>query len=233
MWTDVGVRYYIPLLLSPIPQKQHKERGKKKTANKKRTYSLPSIDYSSGIPPNSSGPYEYTSPTIRLPSGEYVMESRVIADKLEQLQPAPSLHLDSPYLARIEQLLPKLQNAVRPVFMPGVPKTFLNPPSRDYFVRSRETAIGMSLDEYAAKNTDQAWEDAKPFVKEVAGIYGEHAEGPFLMGNQVSYADFMVVGMLRMLDRLGVVDKIFAMDGGDKLKEVYEASAKWLERDTY
>ncbi|KIX97164.1 uncharacterized protein Z520_07278 [Fonsecaea multimorphosa CBS 102226] len=186
-----------------------------------------------GIPAHTSGPYEYTSPTIRLPSGEYVMESRVIADKLEQLHPSPSLHLDSPYLARMEQLLPKIQNAVRPIFMPRVPKTFLNPVSRDYFVATREKAIGMSLDEYASKNTEQAWEDVRPLVKELAGVYAENPQGPFLMGNDVSYADFMVVGFLRMFDRLGAVDQLFAMDGGEKLKEVYGACAKWLERDTY
>ncbi|EXJ65666.1 uncharacterized protein A1O5_11193 [Cladophialophora psammophila CBS 110553] len=186
-----------------------------------------------GIPPNSSGPYEYTSPAIRLPSGEYLMESRAIVDKLEQLHPSPSLHLNSPYLPRIEQLLPNLLGQVRPVFMPLVPKVFLNPPSYDYFVASREKALGMSLDEYAAKNTDKAWEDVKPFVKELAAIYAENSEGPFLMGKQVSYADMMVLGFLKMMDRLENVNKFFAMEGGEKLKEVYEAGAKWLERDSY
>ncbi|OAP59645.1 hypothetical protein AYL99_06943 [Fonsecaea erecta] len=186
-----------------------------------------------GIPPNSSGPYEYTSPTVRLPSGEYVMESRAIIDKLEQLKPSPSLHLDSPYLARIEQLLPNVINSVRAIFMPLVPKVYLNPPSYEYFVASREKAIGMTLDEYAAKNAAQGWEDAKPLVKELAAIYAENPEGPFLMGKEVSYADFMVVGWLRMMEGLGQLDKILAMEGGDKLKAVYEASAQWLKRDSY
>ncbi|KIW35604.1 uncharacterized protein PV07_02291 [Cladophialophora immunda] len=186
-----------------------------------------------GLPPNSSGPYEYTSPAIRLPSGEYLMESRAIVDKLEQLHPSPPLSLDSPYLARAEQLVPKLANAVRPIFMPLVPKTFLNPPSRDYFVASREKALGMPLDAYAAANTAQAWEDAKPVVKEAGAVYAENPDGPFLLGKQVSYADFMVLGFLRMMDRLGIKDRFFAMEGGEKLKELYEAGAKWLERDSY
>ncbi|KAJ9608693.1 hypothetical protein H2200_006464 [Cladophialophora chaetospira] len=185
-----------------------------------------------GIPPNTSGPYEYTSPTVLLPSGEYVMDSRPIANKLESLHPTPSLHLDSPYLARMEEFLPKAVNAVRPVFMPLVPKVFLNTPSAEYFTKSREKSVGKSLDEYA-QGKEQAFEDVKPFVKELGGWFAENSEGPFLLGKEVSYADVMVLGWLRMLDRLGVVDRIFEAEGGGKLKEAYEAAGKWFERETY
>ncbi|KAH0841280.1 hypothetical protein AYO21_04880 [Fonsecaea monophora] len=186
-----------------------------------------------GIPPNTNQPWEYTSPAVRLPSGEYVMESRAIVDKLEKLYPSPPLYLDSPYLARVEQLLPKVATAFRPIFMPGVPKTFLNPPSYAYFVASREKSVGMTLDEYEAKNAEQAWKDVEAPVKELGELYAENPDGPFLMGKQLSYADIMVLGFLRMIDRLGHKERFLALEGGDKLRALYEASAKWLERDSY
>jgi glutathione S-transferase len=186
-----------------------------------------------GIPPNDSGPYEYTSPAVRLPNGEYLMESRKIIDALEKLYPTPSLHLDSPYQARVEEFLPKVIAKVRPIFMPLVPVTFLNPPSKAYFEQDRERAIGMPLQEYHAKNAEQAYRDVEPLWKELAGFYAENEGGVWLSGGEVIYADVMVLGMLRMLDRLGVAERLWALEGGAALKAVYAAAAKWFERDTY
>lgn len=160
------------------------------------------------------------------------MESRKIADVLESEYPDPPLHLDSPYQARIDDVLPKLVEKVRPIFAPLVPKVFLNPPSQKYFVASREAALGFSLDEYS-KGAGQALNDAKPFVKQLGDLLDENPAGPFLQGRDPIYADFVVLGWIRMMDGLGVVDRFFACDGGQQLKRLYEAAAKWLERDSY
>ena len=129
------------------------------------------------------------------------------------------------------QLSSRCLTLIRPIFLPLVPKTFLNPPSAEYFTNSRSKALGMNLDEYAG-GAEKAYEDFKPFAKQLGSWYAE-TEGPFLMGLEVSFADVMVLGLLRMLDRLGVVGRFFEMEGGDRLKAVYEASGKWFERDTY
>jgi len=159
------------------------------------------------------------------------MDSRPIVDKLESLYPTPSLHLDSPYLARVEEFLPKPVTAIRPVFVPLVPKTFLNPRSAEYFTKSREEGLGKTLDEFALGG-EKGFEEVKPYVKELGEWYGENGDGPFLLGKEVSYADVMVLGWLRMLDRLGVVGRIFELEGGGKLREVYEAAGKWFEKET-
>jgi glutathione S-transferase len=160
------------------------------------------------------------------------MESFEIAKKLEELHPQPSLHLDSPYTKRILDFLPTLVGSVRPIFMPEVPKKFLPPRSAEYFMSTRKKSVGMSLEEYA-KQAPKAWEDAKPHVKTLSEMYREHEAGPFLMGKDVSFADFIVVGFLRMMDRLGIVDRFWEMDGGNELKAVYQACGKWLERDDH
>lgn len=160
------------------------------------------------------------------------MESWKIARALEPVYQDPPLYLDSPILPRMETILGKLVTSLRPAFVPLVPKIFLNPASQAYFIPSREKHVGMSLDEYA-KGTDQGIEDASPHVKELAGLLSENQQGPFFLGKEVSYADFVVVAWLRMLVRLGIQDKIWALDGGKELKDLYDACAKWLERDTY
>lgn len=163
------------------------------------------------------------------------MESRKIADVLERQYPSsPSLRLDSPYQARIESAMAPLLGAVRPLFVPLVPQVFLNPRSHGYFVPSREQAVGMPLPEYA-RGADKGVDDARPHVKTLGAMFRENADGPFLMGAEPCYADFIVLGWLRMMDGLGCKDKFLSsgVDGGEELMKLYEAGAKWLERDSY
>lgn len=160
------------------------------------------------------------------------MESRKIAFALESTHQDPTLHLDSPVLLRVEAILPEIVERVRPAFVPLVPKIFLNPVSQGYFIPSREKSLGKPLDEFA-KGTDQGVDNARPYVKELADVLRENAGGPFFLGKDVSYADFVVVAWLHMLVRLDIADRIWALDGGEELKGLYQASARWLERDSY
>ena len=166
-----------------------------------------------------------------MPDGKYIVESRAIADALEKLQPSPSLHLDSPYQARIEKIVPDLANSIRPIFMPLVPETFLNKPSYDYFLASREKMLGMPLEKYA-DGADEAFEKAKPYIKQLGDMLSEN-EGPFLEGKKPVYADLVIVAMLRMQAGLGYAEKIYDCEGGKELKTLYEASKEWLERESY
>jgi len=185
-----------------------------------------------GIPPNETGT-AYSSPTIRLPDGSYVMDSRRIADALERLHPNPPLHLDSPYQSRIESLIGQILTPIRAVFVPLVPKVFLNPASQAYFIPTREKAVGMGLEEFA-KGADEGIQKASPFIRELGEMLREN-EGPFLQGNTPCYADMMVLAWLRMLDRLGVSDRFFGLEGGQELKTLYDEGVKqgWFDRDSY
>ena len=55
-----------------------------------------------------------------------MQDSRKIADRLEELQPSPSMRLDSPVLKEIEGIMPKIMMAIAPVMMPLVPRNLLN-----------------------------------------------------------------------------------------------------------
>ena len=57
--------------------------------------------------------------------GTHMQDSRKIADKLEQLQPEPSMHLDAPVLKEVEAIMPRIMTAVAPIIMPLVPRHVL------------------------------------------------------------------------------------------------------------
>jgi len=173
-----------------------------------------------------------------LPSGEYVMDSRKIATRLEELYPTPSLHLDSPYQAKIESAMNKIMTHVEPIFLPLVPKNILNEASNPYWYRTREAWAGMSLDKlWEEKGGEKAWEalEKSGDLQEVVGWLKENPEGPFFLGKEISYADFVWAGFLLFMKSIGReygYDQVLKRSGGDG--EVHErlldALKQWTER---
>jgi len=190
------------------------------------------------FPPNEVGP-SYTSPTILIPTTHtFVMDSRKIATKLEEMFPSPSVHLDSPTLERVEKVMPKLLDAIRPIFAPLVPQLLLNPRSKAYFEETRQKALGMPLSEYAEKYAAKAYDAAVPPLKELAALLSEDTSGPYFLGREFSYADIVVASLLIMMDRLGVLETLLEnLDEKTRLLFVKfygsETVAKCLQRDAY
>ena len=134
-----------------------------------------------GISPNEPPDTPYTSPAIRI-SDEYVMDSRKIADVLEKQHPSPSLHLDSPILKRVEELMPQCKTPIRAIFVPKVPRELLSPRSAEYFERTRRESLGMTLSQLEKeKGGESAWESATPKWKELGALLKAEG-GPFFMG---------------------------------------------------
>jgi glutathione S-transferase len=84
----------------------------------------------------------YSIPAVQFLSGEYVMDSRAIAQQLESEYPSPKMYLESPILSEIEQIMPEVLEPLRSVWMPDVPVNLLNPISADYFNVTREKRFG-------------------------------------------------------------------------------------------
>jgi len=80
------------------------------------------------ITPNETG-FPYTIPGVSFPDGTHMQDSRPIADKLEQMQPEPSLRLDAPVLDEVQKSVTEALLALAPVLMPKVPRNVLNPRS--------------------------------------------------------------------------------------------------------
>ncbi|KAK4096832.1 hypothetical protein N658DRAFT_527464 [Parathielavia hyrcaniae] len=194
--------------------------------------------FSPHLPPNKTTITPYSIPTIRLPSGTYVSDSRVIATTLEQARPSPPLHLDSPQLARLEELMRAIMLGLRSVYIPLVPRRLLNDASLPHWYRTRAEWIGMPVDEFErAHPAAEGWAAAEGFLKEVTGLLkAADGKGPFFLGGEVSYADFVWGGFLVFLGRIGkdVVEEGLRRCGD---REVHEALLRglgpWTERCDY
>jgi glutathione S-transferase len=131
------------------------------------------------------------------------MDSRKIADYIEQQAPLPSLHLDSSYLEKVERLWSQYMGAIMPIFIPLVPKKILNEESVDYWYSTREKFFGMPLDQLEKEQGgDRAWDQAEPALRGITALLKEN-DGPFFLGNTASYADLVWGSILLFNQRLG------------------------------
>jgi hypothetical protein len=81
--------------------------------------------------------------------------------------------------------MPQLMLPLRPVIMPRIPRTILNPRSAEYFRKTRAKRFGMPLDEFekSEEGGEKAWENVKPALEDV-GTLLKQTEGPFFMGKE-------------------------------------------------
>ncbi|KAJ4402337.1 hypothetical protein N0V85_005336 [Neurospora sp. IMI 360204] len=180
----------------------------------------------------------YTIPAIRFPDGTYVMDSKKIALALEERYPSPqyrSLHLDSPVLAKLEPIMDGLLGKVVGIFVPGVAKKVLGPKSAPYFIRTREEALGMSIDELERTQggvqvyTEKIAEE----LREVTALLKE-SEGPFFEAGKVTYADFVWAGFLifmRYADEEGFEKLLEATGDREAHESLLEAVKPWSRDD--
>jgi glutathione S-transferase len=195
-----------------------------------------------GIPPatgpNVTSPTGYSSPTIRLPSGGFVVDSRNIADALEQLQPEPSLRLHSSYVERVQDAVLSVGKALAPIAIPRVPEMLLNPESEEYFRRTRRGRFdGIELVDLARSERagEAAWEGAEGGWKDLVAILGENGGGPFVLGEEASYADFVLAGLWAFFKKLDKDGDLFGrvMGVDEAFGKHWEACQPWLERDDH
>lgn len=191
-----------------------------------------------GIPPNHpevNSAAEYSSPAVHLPDGRYIMDSWAIATEIEKLQPEPSLGLDTDFPKRTAAILGTIQKPLGPIWMPRVPEMLLNPVSAEYFYETRNSRWGMPLQELAksARAGEVAWQGAEEGMVQLKGLLGENPEGPYIMGNEPTFADFILAGFWRFMERLskgGDLSERF-MKFDKSFKEHREACQQWLERE--
>ncbi|KAH6853234.1 hypothetical protein B0I37DRAFT_2439 [Chaetomium sp. MPI-CAGE-AT-0009] len=190
------------------------------------------------VPPNPTG-MPYTIPTIRLPSGTYIMDSRAIATAIDAAHPSPSVHLDSPILAELEALMPRLMPTLAPEYLLNVPRVILGPASVPYWMETRKRFVGgVELEEFAAKaDKGKMWADAEVLLREATALLKRGGnEGPFFMGGEVSYADFVWGGFLVFVRCQGeeLFEEVLKRTGDAQVhKTLLAALVPWIERSSY
>lgn len=179
----------------------------------------------------------YTSPTIRYTDGRYIMDSKVIAQTIDKDHPEPPLHLDSPYLTKLEEILPNLMPALSGNYVPFIPKRLLNDASLPHWYSTREAKFGMKLDELErSQGGEPGWSKAEPLLRQVTDALKENPYGPFFAGKTVSYADFVWAGFLIFWRRIGddKFSEVLKRTGDPAAHEaLLKAVEPWSERDNH
>ncbi|PLB47497.1 putative glutathione S-transferase [Aspergillus steynii IBT 23096] len=186
----------------------------------------------SHVSPDAGG--TYTIPTIALPDGKYLMDSRKITDYLEEAHPQPTLRLDSLYLLKVEDLWSQYMGALRPVFIPEIPKRLLNDASIDYWYTTRERMFNMPLDRVEKElGGERGWNETTSVIQEITALLSEN-KGPFFEGEIVGYADFVWASVLLFLARIGpdFLDEALKRSGNAQVHlDLLEAVKPWSSKD--
>ena len=126
---------------------------------------------------------DYTVPTVRMPNGSYVMDSKAIALALEPLFPEPSLRLGSPILAEVEEAWMAAFVGLVPVLAPKMAREVLSGSTIQHHYKAREKNFGMPLDEFEEKyGGEQAWEKAMPALQKFGEALKTDPSGLLLHG---------------------------------------------------
>lgn len=164
------------------------------------------------------------------------MDSRLIATELEKLQPQPSLKLNDAVIDRAQNAVSEVLKNLAPALMPRVP-AILPPRSSEYFAVTRSRKFGMPLSELEeSKGGEGAWQGAQAGFAMLGELLREEGNGPYVGGQEVGYADFVVMGLWLFLQVLGRDGDLWArakgMEGG-VFETHYRACEKWAERNDH
>ncbi|KAG9086689.1 hypothetical protein FS749_003449 [Ceratobasidium sp. UAMH 11750] len=161
---------------------------------------------------------KYRLPVIADPSSDpngkptYVTDSFNIAIYLDDKYPAPKYPVVFPDGTRALQRITselftyEVGFALMPIIVPGLARPgFLDDRGHEYFCRTREAWFG-DLTEYAKSGAEKwgdilkKWDD---FGTKFDLNKGCKEDGPFVMGDQMSFADFALGGIILWLRRAG------------------------------
>lgn len=148
-------------------------------------YTLPAI-----FDPNTSTGVADSAAIVRYLDKTYPETPRLIYPETDALQRVFDFAFEG-------LIVPKLG-----VFMIPLSNSQLNPSSEAYFRRTREAKSGKKLEEWSPAGSElqrEHWAALEAALGKLAGFYASGQDGQetvFVMGDRVSYADFIVAGWL-------------------------------------
>ncbi|KAF4613866.1 hypothetical protein D9613_007611 [Agrocybe pediades] len=159
-----------------------------------------------GIPPTGKtawgGEDHYTLPAIYDPTtNKYLAESFIIAKYLEETYPDTPRIFPNGTIGLQEAFTDAFdaRTAILFRFMAHYGLSHLDSRTQEYLRRTREKAIGKKLEELmpTGEAAVQDWRKVEEGLQKVEEWYAQTDEkGPFILGNVVSWGDFVVAGHL-------------------------------------
>jgi glutathione S-transferase len=187
-----------------------------------------------GVAANPGRGKPYTIPVLQFPGGEFVMDSDIIAKRLEAFCPTPSLALDDPILGQVEQAVKEVLLSLLPVLvLPS--RDVLDEDGRKWFDVDRSQALGMSCEDFAEEcGGETAWKNAESGLSKLKDVLTSHKrnDGPFVRGKDVTYGDFVIASFCEWTRRVGdgkVYQRI--VQGDKRFSDLQEACGPWMSKD--
>ena len=190
-----------------------------------------------GVPPQDKDAFAaYTSPTIQLPDGTFVAESNNCAEALESLYPEPKLHLDANLHRTIMEKVDQSTGNIMPLIMPALLHDCLPERSSKFFDEDREKRWGIKPLDLAALKGEELWQAGEApggSFEQLKDELHKHKkdDGPFVLGSQVSYGDFVIASLFEAVERVetSAYDRLMGYD--ESFKRLHEACRPWFQRD--
>ncbi|EUC55846.1 glutathione transferase, putative [Rhizoctonia solani AG-3 Rhs1AP] len=172
-----------------------------------------------GVTPVSDTHPRYTLPVIADPSSNpngkptYISDSFQIALYLDEKYPAPKYPAIFPPGTRslqhliMYQYFPTIGACIGPIFLPKMPR-LLDARSVEYLKGTMGGLLEPLPDDVATKKWEEARQKFIAFTKSVAINDGTKDGGPFIMGNTVTFLDFVIGGMFHWVKNIEGEDSV-------------------------
>ncbi|QIX00277.1 hypothetical protein AMS68_005794 [Peltaster fructicola] len=175
---------------------------------------------------------KYTVPAIlHVSTDKAIMDSQPIAHFLEATYSDPPLALTSELGDMIQTDGRRLVGRVLSASVMPREINILSARSQEYFRRTRETSIGHPLEDLLQGDREvKSWLEMEDGARTVGNLLlTNKADGPFVLGSKVSYADFFIAGALqcaRVVDET-IFQRMIAYPG---YKQIYDACQPYMEK---
>lgn len=159
------------------------------------------------------------------------------AEKLEAAYPEPSLFLDAHTHESVTDAVNAVWFNIAADALPLFTREVLTKDAAIWFEEDRKQRYGMSLDELSAlKGGEEMWKAVRApdgVLEKLKDCLTKHKKdsGPFVMGSQVSYADFVIAAMFECFERCDTTSYQKIMSYDQSLKDLHQACRPWLQRD--
>ena len=187
--------------------------------------------------PSTAAITPYTVPAVQFPDGKCVMESAAIALELNNRYQQADLIIADEMLSTLQRVIRggvMINLSFACLFLPGISTNLLNPPSEEYTAARCRKWFGKSVEDLAKdSDPEKGWGAVEPHLKELGQLLKEKDGGPFLLGEKVSYADFVIVALLQFLKRIDEALYEQTVKIEPALQTLYDASMQWLVRDDH
>jgi hypothetical protein len=162
------------------------------------------------------------------------MDSAIIAPVLEKQVPEPSLNLENELHNKVGPLVGQSIGPLMPKVYARIGEVIIPDSYREEWVKGKEAQFGCTMQENVERaGGDQAWKNAEPGFKTLGEFMkaNKKDDGPFILGSQVCYADFVLVGLVECAKKMGgeFFDRFVEME--PQLGTLYNACKPWLEND--